>query len=116
MSWIAPTSEVLMKDSENLIVSSKLTMPVPKFAMTPVVLSPGVIVRKSNVDAAPALRPVRPPPKLANSNAESLHLRHPPYLSRGQAGCKAGTFPTPLLVPPVPPKEGRNVAAAEAFQ
>jgi hypothetical protein len=71
---IAPANEVLMKLSENLIVSSKLTIPVPKFATKPVVLSPGVIVPRSNVDAA-AGRPASPSTnKLANRNATSRFI------------------------------------------
>jgi hypothetical protein len=69
-----PTSDVLMKDSENLIVSSKLTIPVPKLATILFVSSSGVIVPRSNVDAA-AGRPAGPITiALANSNATSRFI------------------------------------------
>ncbi len=116
MSWIAPTSDVLTKDSENLIVSSKLTMPVPKFATKPVVLSPGVIVPRSNVEAA-AGRPASPTiNKLANSNATSRFMCPILCLIRGHCRLKSGhAHQHYLLVLLLTRKEGKKMAAAEAF-
>jgi hypothetical protein len=87
MSLIAPTSDVLMKDSENLIVSSKLTIPVPKFATRPVVLSPGAIVPRSNVEAA-AGRPVRPPTSPQTATLRVASSARSFCLSRGQRRLK----------------------------